>query len=712
MKVNKFCILIFLAVLFLPFCYAVAEEKQEPIIFDGDKIEYSDEYKIIHGWGNVIMRYKDTTMTADKMSFDTENQEATAEGDVSLYKDDTVFRGKYGHYDLKTEKGFVRDVKFSSAFVYGGAEEVNKTDKETFVGKQGYFGTCPFKKPHYRLQTKRLNIYLHDKVVAHNVIFFIGDVPFLYLPYYSYSLKDNRPRVTVMPGKSKEWGFYVLTGWRYRFDDDSMGRIHLDWRENMGPAEGFTHKYKTKDLGEGTFHGYYMQERLRDLPEGTPAEFERYRIKWVHEWEPDLNTRTFAEYHNQSDINFNKDYFYTEYVKDPQPKTQFSFTKKSPYYSVNFYSRVRVNQFETVTQSMPEVSFNLPGYQLGHTKFYYTNETKFANFNKKTANAGMVGGNAYFFTTDTNTVRVDTYNKLTYPTKLPGYFKWLNTTPYVDVRETFYTRDKDGANRDFLRNIYGAGYNLNTRIFRIFDAEKDFLGIKINRLRHLVTPNIDYGYVHDPTVPADTLETFDTIDTLSTGKAYTFRLNNKLQTKWVDGEGNPETVNLVDFDSWVYLYPQREERSFSDIFLSLKIVPFRWLESTSSTTYNWVTGDFEVFNMGLDINQPKWQVEAAHRFLTNNYSESSFKALYHLTSKWQVGFYERYDFTKKRLNEQEYFIGRDVHDWIIELTWNMENPGGESLMFVFRNKSFPEAPLGFETSYHEPKTGSQSEPIY
>lgn len=687
-------------------------QEQEPIVFDGDRIEYSEGQKMIHGFGNVIISYNHMTITADKIALDIENKEAVAEGNVSLKKDDTIFKGKYGCYDFETEKGSVSEVTFLSPPVYGAAEETEKIAEKTYVAKNGYFGTCPFKKPHYRMQSKSIRIYLDDKIVANHVIFYIMDTPFLYLPYYSYSLKENRPRVTVMPGHSKEWGSYVLSGWRYRFDDNSMGRILFDCREKQGVAEGFTHNYKPKNLGEGTLHAYYMQERLRDIPEGTKAEFERYRIKWLHEWEPDTNTRTFVEYHRQNDINFNKDYFYREYVKDPQPKTQFSYTKKFPYYTVNFYNRVRVNQFETVIQEQPRATFNMSGYQLGDTKFYYTNETGFANFNKKTANAGLSNGNSYFYTTDADTTRLDTYNKLAYPTKVPGYFKWLRFTPYVDMRESFYTRSLDGAKRDFFRNVYGSGCNLTTKIFRMWDAEKDLMGIKINRLRHLVTPNIDYGYVHDPTVPAEKLDAFDYIDAITTGKAYTFRLNNKLQTKWVTETGDFQTINLVDFDSWVYLYPQKEERNVSDVFFALNLMPFRWLVSQSSTTYNWVTRDFEIFNLDLTVTKPSWEVGVGHKFVTNDYSETTFRALYKLTSKWQVGCYERYDFTRKRLNEQEYFFGRDIHDWIAEVTWNVEKVGGESVMLVFRNKAFPDAPIGADVSYNEPKVGSQSEPLY
>lgn len=705
-KKKKFFILaIFTVCLFFKAVSLLAEPQIEPVVVDGDKVEYSDDEKIVHAVGHCVVKYRDLTMTADKISFDVEKKQAFAEGNVFLYKNESTFKGDHGYYDFNIEKGALSDVSFVSKPVYGAGVETKKTAEKTFIAKKGYFTTCPFEKPHYRIQTKNLKIYLDDKVVANQAIFYIGDIPFIYLPYYSYSLKDNRPRVVITPGHSKEWGSYVLTAWRYYLNDGFRGRIHLDYREKKGAAEGFTHTYKTKDYGEGIIDGYYTQERLKELPESLVAEFERFRVKASHEWEPAEDIRFFAEYNRQSDTDFNEDYFYREYEKDKQPETQISLTKDYPSYTLKAYSHFRVNQFETVIQQQPEVSYTLSSYELGDSNFYYTNKTTFSNLNKKTANLGNVKGETYYYTTDTNVIRVDTYNQLSYPTKLPGYLKCVKFSPYAETRESFYTRDGSGAERNFFRNVNGAGYNLTTRMFKVWDLEKDLRGIKINRLRHLVTPAVDYVYRNDPTVQASLLDQFDSIDAVTTTKTYTFSLSNKLQTKWRTAEDELETVNLAGLDSWVYLSPQKEERSFSDIFFSLQIMPFRFMNFSGSTKYNWVTRDFDVFNFDLEVIKNKWTVNSGHRFVHNDYSESTFRLMYELSSKWKMGFYERYDFTRQKLNEQEYFFARDFHDWIIEVDWNIKE--SESILVVFKNKAFLASPLESELSYHEPKLGSK-----
>ena len=122
----------------------------------------------------------------------------------------------------------------------------------------------------------------------------------------------------LMPGKSKIWGPYLLTAWRYNITEDIKGRIYFDAREKLGVAEGFGLNYTTTGFGKGDYKYYYTQERVGDLDEGTPAEFERYFIRWRHKWDIDKQTQLISQYYKIVDskrillggFNFLKDYFF------------------------------------------------------------------------------------------------------------------------------------------------------------------------------------------------------------------------------------------------------------------------------------------------------------------------------------------------------------------------------------------------------------------
>ena len=82
---------------------------------------------------------------------------------------------------------------------------------------------------------------------------------------------------------------------------------------------------------------------------------------------------------------------------------------------------------------------------------------------------------------------------------------------------------------------------------------------------------------------------------------------------------------------------------------------------------------------------------------------------------WYLRVYERINIKNleadgKKINdlvEQEYAIIRDLHCWTVEITYNVNVKGGESIWVVFNLKAFPDLPIEYGTSYHEPKAGSQ-----
>ncbi len=90
--------------------------------------------------------------------------------------------------------------------------------------------TCDHEHPHYRIKSSLCRIFPKDKVTTKGNTFIVGDTPILYLPKFTQNLKENRMHVQVTPGKSKDWGLFLLTAWRYDLWDNFSGRVHLDYR--------------------------------------------------------------------------------------------------------------------------------------------------------------------------------------------------------------------------------------------------------------------------------------------------------------------------------------------------------------------------------------------------------------------------------------------------------------------------------------------------
>jgi len=120
------------------------------------------------------------------------------------------------------------------------------------------------------------------------------------------------------------------------------------------------------------------------------------------------------------------------------------------------------------------------------------------------------------------------------------------------------------------------------------------------------------------------------------------------------------------------------------------------------------------------LPQGQWYFGLGHRFSHNDKTEDVIQFDWRISEKWQIGAFHRITWKEvaggdvKRFNhlrETQYTLTRDLHDWMAELVYRVDREYGEELFFTMTLKAYPELPIEMETSYHQPKIGSQSSPF-
>jgi lipopolysaccharide assembly outer membrane protein LptD (OstA) len=696
------------------------EDRKGSIIVNGDQVEFSTDKKEVIATGNVEVLYKGAKLTCQKLTLNTQTKNGLAEGNARLDDQKGIIEGPKISYNFETKTGTIMEAEFRANPYFGKARKVDKVSDAEFIARRGYFTTCSLDHPHYRIVSKKMNIFPEDKIQTKEDIFYVGKTPLFYIPQYNHSLKDPLVHVQLMPGKSKDYGVFLLTGWRYNLTDNVSGRIYLDYREKWGVAEGFGTNYKTKDFGKGDFKYYYTQERTKDLEEGTPAEFQRYFIRMRHKWDIDEQTNLTSQYYKivdskravlGSEYNFLKDYFFREYEKDSQPLSYLLMHHAFNYSSIDVIIQKRTNRWYTQLEKLPEVKYSSPSLQIGETQFYFEDSSQAASYNYKYAVPSSS-------TNDINVNRLDTVNKLS----LSKRIAFVNFTPFVKANNTYYDKNIYGSST-VLRTIFYSGVDASTKFYRLFNAKSNFLGLDINGIRHIITPTINYSYNHEPTVANSKLKQIDGIDSISRSNAAALGLSNKLQTK-----RKGQSVDLLDFNvSNTYTFkPKTGDKrgsNLSDFLFIIKLLPYSWLRIEGDATYKHsgnrsVEGYHRFTNANYDFNFDFGQertIGLGQRYQRKGGNEIIFDLDWRLTPKWKFGFYQKrnrgHDPTLKRgLREQEYSISRDLHCWTIDTTYNVSRGHGETLWFIFRLKAFPELEFEYNQTYHVPKPGSQSNP--
>lgn len=675
----------------------------QPVEVNGDHMEFvQSESKVVID-GNVVITKGDIKLRCDHVEYFNLTKNAFATGNVILSMSNGEIRGKQLAFNFGEMSGELQEAKILSNPYYGQTEVMTKVNKDKIKMTRGYITTCDLDKPHYKMYAKDIDVYPGKLLKAKSIRFMAGKMPLAYIPSMTQDISGKKPIVLYTPGMSKNWGFFLLTLWRYQINENLKGALHIDMREKRGVGGGFDSEYKLPNFGDGLFKMYFINERVtgkkRWFTEKTQPTVmkERYKYEWRHKWNIDPTAQAIWQYYSYSDSSFLKDYFWRDFERDAQPETYFLFTKNFQTGTFNFRMDKRVNRFVSTVQRLPEFGYTLGSQQIASSNIYLQSDNLFSNLSLPSVSPTEVR---------LSTTRLDTKNKFSYPAKVA----FIDVTPYVAQRETFYTKTKETSRYNIIRSIFETGATLTTKFYRTFDINGNFWGMELNKVRHIITPQVDYLYRHTPSFPADELDVFDSgIDSINRGHSLNLSLENRLQTK-----RNGKNVDLLRVigKSDFLLKEDIGKGSFNTVTSDIEFRPVDWLTFYSDTTYNAQTSKLSTANFDMYINGGNgWQLSLGRRLEVEGDDEFTTDLVYRLNPKWKFRIYDRFDIGGGGQKEQGYTITRDLHCWEVDFNYNETRGMGSELWVVFRLKAFPDEALDlFGTSFNRRKAGSQSGP--
>jgi len=741
------------AFIFLSAALLLAEEnKESPIIINGDNVEYSADSKEVTATGNIEVIYKGSKLTCNKLKVNMQTKEGLAEGNARLQDPKGIVTGEKILYDFANKTGVILNADFRANPYFGKARNVEKVSDSEYIAKYGYFTTCSLDHPHYRIAMKKLGMFPGDKMEAQQATLYLGTVPVLYLPRFNYSMKEPIMHVQVEPGKRKDWGPYVLNTWRYSISDNVSALAFLDYRLKLGFGEGFEVNYKNSPVGKGDFKFYYADETPTSQPAAAPADFQRYFLRWRHKWDIDARTNVVGEFYKITDQrwkfennptsgsaahNILQDYFFREYEKNSQPLTYLQFHHAFNYSNINVLLQERTNHWFDQLNKLPEIDYNLPNLQLGKSPFYFENTSQLGVYNKKetpgiTTITSTSTTTTFVTPNELAVTRLDTTNKFSLPAKI----SFVQFKPFVSSRQTFYDQGANGQT-GIVRTIFSTGADLSTKFYRVFDVKTNFLGLDVNGLRHVITPTVGYLYTHTPTISAINIRQIDSVDSASRGNTASLSLSNKLQTKRdgqsvdfvdflittnyvlapksgfiTDAAGNKFYNNDILIDNGNGLHSQ-----FSSLLFKLKVLPYSWvrfegeatLEHSDYTNLNYNKFSLANYNLNFDLDK-EHSFSIGQRYERKGKNEVTVGYDWRISPKWKFSILERYNFKhssgtiingvsnsslEKGSQEQQITLTRDLHCWDMEITLDRRKGSGTGIYVTFRVKAFPENQFGF-----------------
>lgn len=688
----------------------------------GDSIEYRREDKKIIARNNVVITYKDLKITADYAEVETETKQAYAKGHVILFKqDEPRAYGEEVHYDFGTQKGSFPNGSFLGAPWYGRGEEVNQVKQGEFDIENGSFTSCNLEQPHYALVSKHVKVYTGDKMIAKNVrVKALGRTIF-WLPYVVVPLKQNQFPISVTAGYKSDYGAYVEASKGFSINQNIGGQLHADYRAKRGFGGGADFDYDYGKSAHGDLKAYWTQDKRaptpgRENPFSEREERDRGRLTLRHRTDINENTNIILRYNRLADEYFLQDFFEKEFRSDIEQNSFATLTHNTDKYGAMLHASPRVNKFESMVQRRPQARLDWKNQNFFIPEVYYTSQVLFDNLTKVRTRSNN----------NTTAVRGDTFHEWIVPLN----WNQIKFTPYVQLRETLYSREKESSNAR-LRNLITVGTDLRTQAYKTYDVNFDVLGIEVNQIRHILEPNVQI-YTRSSNVSSDELERFDYVDRLDDAHVVTLGVENRLQTKRTVA-GKVQRVDIVSLNTFLSYELSPDGRflgqSFSDIentgldsgptvwSQEFIVRPYEWMQYAMRYDYDLQRDSFRVFNQDILIRKTKFRMIFGHRFAKDLFGPDSsqfvFDGKYQMNKLWAVGGYIRWD-PRSHFGLQEWQLSaeRDLHDFIFEFGYNVRNSdintSNKSLYANFRLKALPSLVIrggGNHASFSEPRIG-------
>jgi lipopolysaccharide assembly outer membrane protein LptD (OstA) len=622
-----------------------------------------------------------------------------------------VWTGERLTYNFKTRRASGESFKTGQApfFARGGALAAD-TAAGVYVLADGLVTTDDYAEPGYSVRAKTFVIVPGNYIEAENARLYLGNTPVFWFPKYRRSLQRHRGYWTLTPGYRSSQGAYLLTSYNWYWNERFEAALNLDGRTERGVGVGPDFRYHLPRFGDGTARYYYTHDDDPGSDDAGPINSDRHRVWFQHlgTLRTNLTLRSAVRY--QSDSLVVRDFYESEYRDNTQPSTFAELNQSWPNAVLNVYVQARVNDFQETVERLPEVRFTVLPWQIGRTPLYYDSESSGGYYRRRFA---------FDATNDFSAVRLDTFHQVRLPWT---FFNWLNVTPRVGGRFTYYSQaDGPGVtDSEMERAVFNTGVEVSTKASRVWPGVRSRFW-DLQGLRHILQPSVNYVYVPEPGVRPPELPQFDyelpttrllpilypdynAIDAIDSQNVLRLGLRNRLQTK--------RSGQVEDFFHWgLYtdwrLDPRPGQGTFSDLYSDFDLDPFRWLTLSSELRYGLDEGEWREANHAVTLRpNSAWSATVGHRFLRdtpelgpdsgNNLLYSSI--YFRLGENWAARLLHYYEIDDHTLQEQQYTLYRDFRSWTGAFTFRVRDSGTGELdyagAFTFSLKAFPRYALG------------------
>ena len=497
------------------------DDSTVPVSIDSDtQTKTGDRYTLD---GSVVIHYRDRTLEADHIEYDTATGDVTATGHLHATggKNHEEIHASHGSLNLNTSTGRFFDVRGSvglkssgnrviytsgNPFLFTG-REVRKTGESTYEILDGTVTSCQLPHPDWLLSAGLFSVD-DEKARAKNSVFRLLNIPLLYLPYVTHPI-DSEPRQSgvLIPiiGQSNTKGLVLGEQLYFAMSRSTDLTLGVQYFSRRGWLDQVT--FRHRGLGDDFLLAHYSQLFDRGIgfgPTYTNQGGEDLTFAGRHDVSP--ATRVAAN------IEYLSSYIYREAFSESfnqAVSTDITSVAYGVHTGSGFTQSVEADRYQGLKQipapataltkatggqqvrifHVPSLNLSATDHRLGASGLEWSFDTSAAGLKRVQPN----------FVTNGVTERLDLHPSIAYPLSAGGW----RLRPALGLRDTFYSRSRDPSltgspielQQTLNRADLEAGLELRAPVLaRTFDTPwlKRLAG---GSVRHTIEPVLNYRFV-------------------------------------------------------------------------------------------------------------------------------------------------------------------------------------------------------------------------
>jgi LPS-assembly protein len=641
--------------------------------------------------GNVVVLWQGQKLTADKVRYVATTHIMNANGSVVLSKGLAVLTGESLVLNMDTGRAEMDStlLTLSETGMKVRSEKLVRIDESHFTATSTELTSCDMPDPSWKFGADTLKVNLLGYATGRNVIFYVDNIPVLYIPWIAFPVVMEKRSGILFPrfGYSNKRGvqldipvyLVISPSQDLQLDLDMMSRrgigTELDYRYiRTRGSQGYINAYSVYDQLENRWRWELAQEhkeifsRDANLRMAVNAISDRAFLNDLGE-KTDNNNRKVSTTIGDTGEKLG------EYNRQSSEST-INILKMWQNYATTTYLRYSEDLYaannQATLQTLPSLGVAGVRQSIYSLPLYFDLDGSADNLYRESAPSGE---------------RLSLFPRITL---LPFRSSSVQTTLYAGAHIRGYATDKRDSNSEVQASsgdlLPEAGVRLSTSLTRIYDVNVPL----INKIRHEIIPEFSYNFV--PERDQQRLPFYDYTDRMIHQNMISLSVTNLVGGKFVSGDTTEyRDISRIKLSADYALEGGRRDlltlvesqRPWSDLILESDTWVTKMLRVTFDARYNLHEMHLSTVETGVEVNDRLGNsIGAGYQMARNEveYFEGRFSTK--LIKPLNLSYTARYSFDRSDFLESVYAAEYRHKCWSVNLAVH-QRPGNQSYTVNF-----------------------------